>query len=266
MDLIFFAGPIYLKQSFFRIDWLGRETTIVPIQGEGSAHFSALADSLRAADGSILNGMLRRYASHVPVGALGRLAVCAYSAGHGLVSKLTTIPDDRARVDAIVLSDASYDALGTISPKAGYLAYALEAADGRHRMVSTTSNATSGTYLSARDSWGLVMEAVEAFRGPAHRIPSPPPVPTASGGWWQRGELYWGDYALPNAPLNSGNDYSHAEHHDIAPLVWQGLLAPWLARRSLAPFLAAGAAVGGLAWLGLSALGAAGYKLGSARG
>jgi len=253
MDLVFFAGPVIVGTSFQSIDWEGRDVRIVPIVGAGSSTFSALADSLNT-NGSILDGMLARYAK-VDARSVQRIAVCAYSAGHGLVSKLLTLPGDRARIDAVVLSDASYDALGTRSAKPGYLAYALEAAEGRHRMVSTTGNTTDGSYLSAAQSWGLVFGEVEALRGAASEVRPPSPVPAASGGWWRKGELYWGQYTVPGSPANSGNDFTHGGQHDIAPLVWQGYLAPWLARSETAPYLLAGAAFGGLAWLASTAFG-----------
>jgi hypothetical protein len=259
MDLVFFAGPVILRPDFQSIDWEGRDVRIVPIVGEGSANFSALADSL-ASGGSILDGMFARYAK-VPISSVERIAVCAYSAGHGLMSKLLLLPHDRARIDAVVLSDACYDSLGTTTPKPGYLAYALEAADGAHRMVSTTGNTTDGGYLSAAQSWGLVFDAVEAQRGPASQVTPPSVVPAASGGWWRRGELFWGNYTAPGSPPNSGNDFTHGGQHDLAPRIWQGYLAPWFARSATAPYLLAGAAVGGLAWLATSVLGAGAWAL-----
>ena len=52
-------------------------------------------------------------------------------------------------------------------------------------------------------------------------------MPPASGGVWKTGSrLFWYDYVAPGSPAGHGNDFSHAEHHDLAVEAWTAYLVP----------------------------------------
>lgn len=249
-DVVFFAGPVILKPAFKQIDWLGRDVKIVPIEGAGSSYFAELAESLRDRSGRILPTLVQRYAPGVEI---DKIAFAAYSAGHGLLNKLGDNDADRPHIDAMILSDATFNAFSTPA-KRGYVKYGIDAAAGNCLFVSTTANTTGGTHMTGRDSWQLVWDAVSEQTGSWSRQVSPrAPVPEASGGWWKMGsKLYWGSYTQPNSPPTQGNDLTHEQHHDLAPAVWQAYLAPFFAGRLGVPWWAiasAGLAAGlGGAW------------------
>jgi hypothetical protein len=252
VDIVFFAGPVILRDTFKRIDWFGRDVRIVPIQGAGSSYFSALADQLRDSSGRILPALVRTYAK-VELDQVDQIALAAYSAGHGLLNKVADVDADRARLSAMVLSDATFSGFSD-PPKRGYVAMGSDAARGERLFVSTASNSGGADYLTGRKSWLSVWNAVQATTGRRPRPVVPKaPAPSASGGWWRMGAFYWADYVVPGSADGAGNDYSHAGHHDLAPLIWQAYLAPWFARtRWLGPILggAVFAAIGmGAYWM-----------------
>jgi hypothetical protein len=226
-DIVLFAGPVMVKDAFKRIDWQGRDVRIVPIVGSGSTFFSQLAEQLRDRDGRILPGLMKKYAPGVEP---EKIALAAYSAGHGLLNKIADVDDDRARVNAMILSDATFSGFND-APKRGYVKFGIDAARGQRLLVSTTANTTDGTHRSGRDSWLLVLDEVARFTGrrPAEVAPQGGVRP-ASGGWWRLGsDLYWGNYSASGAAAGAGSDISHGDHHDLGAAVWQAYLAPYLA-------------------------------------
>jgi hypothetical protein len=249
-DLVLFAGPVIVGPEFRSINWLGRDVRIVPIEGHGSTHFVTLALQHKDAQGRILPGLLRRYTPR-DIAHVDKVALAAYSAGWGLLDQVGRSPEDRERLSAMILSDACFG-----GGKRGYEAFAPLAAAGDKLMVATTAHTTPGSYPSGRESWEMVWQAAEEATGKRTRLVSPKqPVPPASGGWKQLGSrLLWGDYTEPGSKRNQGNDLSHADHHWLAPEVWQAYLAPWLAGRTVPWFevgagLAVGAAAGVGGWL-----------------
>jgi len=227
VDIVFFAGPVVLSDAFKHIDWRGRDVRIVPVVGAGSDYFSALADSLRDSSGRMLPGLIARYAPGV---VPDKVALAAFSAGHGLLNKLANNDADRAEIMALMLSDATFSGVSD-PPKPGYVKFGVEAARGKKLCVSTTTHITPGTYLSGRDSWLKVWNAVAQQSGSiATKVAPAAPVPTPSGGFWRLGDsLYWGDYTQPGSAPNTGNDLTHEEHNYLAAALWQAYLAPWLA-------------------------------------
>lgn len=224
-DVVFFAGPV-LVAPFQSIDWYGRDVKIIPIAGSGSTYFSNLAEQLRDKSGRILPTMIAKYAKGIQV---DKIAVAAYSAGHGLLNKVLDVDADRAEIDAVILSDATFNAFNTPAKK-GYVKAGLDAAAGRLLFVSTTANTTDGTHMTGRDSFQLVWDAVAAERwgrGP-HEVSPRAPAPPASGGWHKQGSLfYWGNYFSDAA----GNDFTHGEQHNLGAKIWQAYLAPYFAGR-----------------------------------
>jgi len=239
MDLVLFAGPVILRPEFSAINWHGRSVKIVAVEGAGSTYFSELAEQLRDSSGRILPNLMRRYAGS---DNFDQVALTAFSAGHGLLNKVGAVAADRARLSAMVLDDACFSGYSD-PPKAGYVAFGLDAARGDKLMVVTASNSSGAGYQTGRSSWLQAWRAIEAQSG---RMPTsvsaPSPAPPASGGWWRLGgSLYWGDYVKPGSAVNTGNDLTHVQHHDLAPAIWQAYLAPWFRGPSLGIYIAGGA-------------------------
>lgn len=220
-DLVLFAGPVVLKAEFSDIPW-EHPTVVRTVQGSGSGWFSRLAEQLRGRDGRILPTLLARYAPGIRP---RKIALCAYSAGHGLLNKVFQVREDLARVDACVLNDATFDGFGSRG-KDGYVAFGMEAARGKKLMVSTTANTSDGTHLTGRDSWKLVWKRVARATGKRpRRTGVEAPMPRPSGGAWRLGSrFYWYDYA----DASGRSDISHGAHHDLAPETWEAYLAPYL--------------------------------------
>jgi len=252
VDLVLFAGPVILRPEFSAINWHGRSVKIVAVEGTGSTYFSELAEQLRDSSGRILPNLMRRYAGS---DNFDQVALTAFSAGHGLLNKVGAVAADRARLSAMVLDDACFSGYSD-PPKAGYVAFGLDATRGDKLMVVTASNSSGAGYQTGRSSWLQAWRAIQAQSGMSPVAVSPHvPAPAARGGWWRLGgSLYWGDYVVPGSADNTGNDFSHEDHHNIAPRIWQAYLAPYFSYTQwLGPLIAGGAAaaagaLGYLAW------------------
>lgn len=174
----------------------------------------------------MLPALLRKYARGLQP---EKVALAAYSAGWGALDIITRNEQDRARISALMLSDACFG-----GGKKGYKKFASEAARGDKLMVVSTAHTTPGTYPSGRESWSMVWEHVQETTGKRpHEVSPKPPAPKASGGWWNMGNLYWGDYTSPGSARNTGNDFTHEQHHYLAPELWQAYLAPYLAGKGI---------------------------------
>lgn len=250
VDLVIFAGPVIVKPAFREIPWR-RPTEIVEVAGPSNTTlFSGLADSLRDSSGRVLPGLLRRYA-HVERSEVDHLALCAWSAGWALLNRIFQVEADRREIDACVLSDAAF---GT-----GLHGHALMAADailGRCLMVATTTNNSAnpalGIMKTGRETWlEINQEAIELAGGRGLRMRparAESPLTPPSGGVWRTGSrLYWYDYTAPGSPRGTGNDYSHLEHHDMAPAAWTAYLVPDFAGPSRLVLIGAALAGAGIA-------------------
>jgi hypothetical protein len=248
MDLVIFAGPVILKPAFQQIPWR-TPTHVVAIPGSGSSYFGRLGQQLRGGDGRILPNLLARYASATTRADWDKVALTAWSAGWGLLNQVFKQEADRREVDACIATDAAFG-----SGLTGYEAYAADAIDGRSLMVATTTNNSAnpamGILKTARQTWlEIQSNAIGMAGGHPREVGPKPPMPPASGGVWKTGSrLFWYDYVEPNSAAGYGNDFSHAEHHDLAPLAWEAYLVP----------LFAGTPWQLVAGLGLAAAGVAG--------
>ncbi len=242
-DLLFFAGPVIVTDAMRRIDWGGRDVRIVPIIGSGSDYFSSLAEQLRDSSGRILPNLIRKYAPGVSV---DKIVLAAFSAGHGLLNKIADVDADRADIDAMILSDATFSGFSD-PPKPGYVKFGVDAALGRKLMISTTADTSDGSYMTGRASFAMVWDAVLKKTGARQAQVTPEPgVRVPSGGWWRLGdELYWGVYSHGGT-----SDIGHGDHNALAAAVWQAYLAPWLAGGLPWGWILGGAAVvAGVAYL-----------------
>jgi hypothetical protein len=231
-DLVFFAGPVIVTEAHKRIDWRGRDVKIIPIVGEGSSNFEALAESLRDKQGRILPNLLKKYAPGIQP---AQIALCAYSAGWGLLNKIAEVDEDRKQVTAMILSDACFSA-GNMATgqggtaKAGYVKFGIDAMNGSRLFVATTANTSPGSYLTGRQSFELVWNAVRKTCFCEPRVVKQSISPAPSGGWHELGNaFYWGDYTKPGSAPGQGSDIGHADHNAMSAAVWQEFLSPWLA-------------------------------------
>jgi len=219
-DLVLFAGPVVIGPEFRDIPW-EQPTVVRAIAGAGSSWFARLAEQLRDGHGRILPRLVEKYAPGVRP---DKIALCAYSAGHGLLNKVFQVPADRSRISACVLNDATFDGFAS-KGKDGYAAFGADAARGRKLLVSTTANTSDGTHLTGKQSFQLVWDRIQAeTRKRPRPEPVRPPMPAPSGGAWRIGDAVWYDYS----DRMGRSDITHGAHHDLAPETWTAYLAPYL--------------------------------------
>lgn len=241
-DLLLFAGPVFVPKSW-KIDWYGRQVVIGVIPGSGSNTFKNVwYDAPKGPGQSVLPYLAKRFGRR-ELEEFDQVACSSYSAGWGLLNEMAKHEADRHRITAYVLLDSAFDGgdprTGATGgpPLQGYLSFAEEAARGERLMVATTAHTSPGGFLTGRQSWAKVYDAVKE-QGFRERVVEPrPPAPPASGGWKQLGDsLLWGDYTEPGSAWNEGNDFTHQEHATkLPPLIWQAYLAPWLAGERFDP-------------------------------
>lgn len=215
-DLVIFAGPVMLRPDTSKIDWYGDKVAIALIQGSGSENFKKLALGMKDSQGRILPTILRKYAAGLD--SIDRIALCAYSAGHGLVNQVGLVDEDRAAISACCLSDAAF--IGNTSPTPqGLVNWAADGALGKRLFAATSSLGKGETYLSGRDSVAKIWSAASKQSGFAP-VPTTPRSPIANGTWQRMGQsAVWGD--IP--------ELTHGQHHDYHPVLWQAYLAAYWA-------------------------------------
>jgi hypothetical protein len=248
-DLVVFAGPVVLKPAFHAIPWQ-TEVQLAVIEGSGSSHFSALGAQLRDGSGRVLPALLRRYAG-AERRDFDKVALAAYSAGWGLLNQVFKQEADRREVQACIASDAAFG-----SGLDGYAAYAADAIRGAALMVGTSSNQSAnwaqGIYRTARETWQEIIDNARAGAGCyclPRQVAARSPLPEPSGGAWQIGtSLFWYDYVAAGAAANTGNDFTHAQHHDLAAAAWTAYLVPLFAGLPWQMFVGGLAAAAGLYW------------------
>lgn len=174
-----------------------------------SSAYTRLWSALRdPATGRVLPNLLRKYASGIDV---ERIAFMGFSAAHGLLDPLAENAEDRARISAYLLLDATFG-----GSKDGYKAFAREAAAGDRLLFTATSN-TGGD-----ESWRLVWDSALQGRRPA-RVRAAPPLPEPSGGAWRVGDLYYYRYV----DAAGGSELPHWRMGEIQNAVLSGMLAPY---------------------------------------
>jgi hypothetical protein len=247
VDLVIFVGPVIVKPAFRTIPW-ERPTEIVAIAGSGSSYFGSLGAQLRDADGRVIPNLLRRHAG-VDRSEIDRLALCAWSAGWGLLNQCFKDERDRRDVNACIASDAAFGTGLT-----GYEKYAADAINGDALMVATTTNNSAnpalGIMKTARETWTETQAnaiSLSGCRCEPREVSPRDPMPAASGGVWRTGRsLYWYDYVEPGSPAGHGNDFSHAEHHDLAVEAWTAYLVDYPSAMPWPKVVGGGLAVAGL--------------------
>lgn len=231
-------GPVSLAQ----VQQPG--ASLVQCTGDGSPNCGDLAEQ-RGRD-------LDALAAHLGIDDPW-LVLRAFSAGGSAVKRYLAREQSRARVLAVTLHDAVYEASrGVVAP--GFLAFAREAAGGDRLLVATVSSAPNGDRGSGSESLDALRAEIERETGrafePLSVLPGVDLEPVRA---WRLGGVLFADY---------GSRLSHAEHATrLAPLVWSGLVEPWIAdggsdvTQSAAPLgaLLAGVILGGFG-LGLLAL------------
>lgn len=199
-DLLIWGGPVMASNlagvalpDSVHVETFNRG----PDGGFGSSSFSLLAQSMQGPDGRILPSLLA--SRGLSREQFGKVAIAGFSAFHGLASPLLAADGDQ--IDAAFLLDSCFSGVSPPWEKAGYVAFAAEAARGRKAMVFTSSagGGPGGQYPSSTGSQCAVANAqagaaaagvsLDAYDPPA----SMPPMSQGAG--YRAGNLIVLDYA-----------------------------------------------------------------------
>lgn len=200
----------------------GAPVTYVSCTGDGSPDCAQIGASIGAtAGGSIVGGLLRR--AGVPN---GELVIGSFSAGHEITKPALMAEADRARVRAVLLADSTYSSWADqahtrANAPEGYVRYALDAVRGNRMFVATASHSAAGAFPAGYAVLKAVLAEVEARSGRSfQREPVLPGVTVPAEEVWRLGNVWLASF---------GPSISHAEHATkLAPMVWRGVLLPWL--------------------------------------
>lgn len=237
-DALIFMGPVILKEQHRAVAW-PHPMEVRVLEGAGSSTFRAMGQGLRDSDGRVLPALLRRvFGSSARREDFRNLVIASYSAGYGLVNELGMDERDRSEVNALVMSDSAFG-----NNLDGVARFAADATCGRLLMVMTTSNnlGNPSSPFTARDAVQIVIQDAYDDHGAcgwsslADRVmvgaPNAHPksgMSQPSGGVYHAGDFWLYHYAEHMAPPNTGNDMTHGDHHDYAPVVWQSHVVPYL--------------------------------------
>lgn len=199
----------------------GAPVTIANCTGDGSPDCSQVGASIGAsAGGSIVRGLLAR--AGVPD---GELILGSFSAGHEIAKPALMAASDRALVRAVLLADSTYTSWqspGVPLPPEGYVRYVIDAIDKPQLFVATSRRSPIGQFPSSDDTVEAIRKEVERRTGRQfERVEGLPGVALAPETTYRLGNAWLAIYAPT---------LGHGEHATkLAPMVWQGMLVPWLA-------------------------------------
>lgn len=195
--------------------------TFVNCTGDGSPDCSQIGSGIgAAAGGSIVRGLLAK--AGVPD---GQLILGSFSAGHEIAKPALMSAADRALVRAVLLADSTYTSWqspGVPLPPEGYVRYAIDAIDRPQLFVATSRKSPIGQYPSSDDTVEALRREVERRTGRKfERVDGLPGVPLKPETTYRLGNAWLAIYPP---------SISHGEHATkLAPMVWRGMLLPWLA-------------------------------------
>lgn len=186
---------------------------------------SDIAWSFHDADGRSLPTMASR--SGVPADELADVFLGAFSAGGKVVRRLLLDPRDRARIRAVLLSDATYASwrdkaarIPLVQDQLVRFGAELSSGTSGQLFVATASPSPNGSMPTGvevlqqlrkeiEEATGLSFERIESFYG----------IDPAPDNAYKLGDVIFAEY--PMEPLGH-------KHTDIAPQLWQRILHPWL--------------------------------------
>jgi len=188
-----------------------------------------IAWSFHDADGRSLPTMAAR--AGVPDGELGDVFLGAFSAGGKVVRRLLFDPRDRARVRAVLLSDATY--AGWRDPaariplvQAQLVRFGAECSSGTsgQLFVATASPSPNFALPTGVEVLQQLRREIEEATGRSFKRIEPfygiDPAPENA---YKLGDVILAEY--PMKPLGH-------KHTEIAPQLWQRILLPWLEAQS----------------------------------
>lgn len=216
-----------------------------------SSGYRKYVDSLRDSSGRAMPGLLAQLA--IDPADVERIAFVGYSAAHGLLDALASHPDDRRRISALLLLNATFAQTGALSTKPGYVAFGRDAALGDSLLLSATAHSGGETFMAGDEAFALVWRDIQSvYGGETHNAAVRSPMPPPARGPFRVGvHAYWYDYAGMLSHGGVGQLALPAMEAYLVPF-WSGTLTTERRRRGFGKILTligavlAGAAAGSL--------------------
>lgn len=228
-DLVLWAGPV----ADFQVPGAtvpGATKHFFSCVGDvqpGKANCPALADGWLDGSGRRLPKLLASIG--LSESDVGRIFLGAFSAGGSAWKRLLENDADRARITAVMLSDAMYTA-PTPAPIEGFVRFGLDALrDPDKLLMATVSSSPNKTYGSGSDVMRATLAEIEKRGGVKFREGGVLPLSTQPNAIYTAasGNVIFADYGMTGG--------GHGFHPQIAPDLWQRLLVPWLGLRAIVP-------------------------------
>ena len=214
MDLLIFAGPVVYTKEMKELKF-NNPTEVKLINGTGSSYFTNLAFQYKDSEGRILPNLVKKL-TNKSIEDYENIYLAAWSAGWGLLNQITQNDQDNRDISALLLSDAMFG-----GPHQGFQKFAKT---GKLMVITATNNSANlqqKIYKTGRES---VVDLITSLGYPFVKIQNVEPMPNPSGGLYNYRNIYWFDYVKPGSPRNSGNDFTHLDHHHMAAKLWQAFL------------------------------------------
>ncbi|MEZ4302162.1 MAG: hypothetical protein R3B70_44960 [Polyangiaceae bacterium] len=205
----------------------GATPTFLTCTGDGSDGQPTCADRAEAwrdAAGRRLPGLFKR--AKLAEAEVHRLYLGAFSAGGQAIKRIALHPEDRARVHAILLADATYtiewlDAKRTTTrPIEGFLKFALDCIEDGRLFLATASATPNKLYPSGAQSLDGLRRGIESAAGRPFADASADPL-------WEGLRPPRSALRLRNVILaDFGAAYTHGQHATLlAPILWPRAIA-----------------------------------------
>jgi len=204
------------------------------LNGTGSNWFASLASQYKDAQGRYLPKLVKSLTKK-EISQFDKIYLAAFSAGWGLLNVITQNNQDLKRIDGLFLHDAAFG-----GPHNGFIKYAKS---GKLMVITSTNNSANpqlGIMKTGRES---VMDILNAAGLKLHSAVNIQDIPRPSGGIKTNGKVYWFDYVKHGSKNNQGNDFSHVEHHHLAPKFWNLFIIKKFSQSSNLSFLLIGSVI-----------------------
>lgn len=232
-DLVIWAGPVNGSQVP-GATVPGAVQKFFPCTGDGSTP-PKCGNLATLSGGRVLPGILARL--NLSEASVGNIYLGAFSAGGHLWKRMLMSPQDRARITGVMLHDAAYEASPSTNPQPvqGFVEFGVDASKDPSKFLLMTASVGQNpsveqkgvVYQSGAETMRATIAAINQRTGgtiqEAGKLAEGLPPPTRL---WTSGK---------NMVFAQYDNVGHGAQAGMAPVFWQSLLQPWIARSDKSP-------------------------------